>query len=89
MPGQQNIEANEFLYEITSVKEDCYGLNLSLKTIVKQHRENEVDYQESVNEHNMPLGKRNREHTMNDIAVTWDIKYIAHQLGKPCFCIMS
>lgn len=26
----------------------------------------------------MPLGKGNRECTMNDVAVTWDIKYIAH-----------
>lgn len=31
MQGQQNTEANEFLYELTWVKEDCHGLNL--KTI--------------------------------------------------------
>lgn len=45
---------------------------------MKQHHENEVDYQQSVNKHNMPLGKRNRGHTMSDVTMTWDMKYIAH-----------
>lgn len=76
MPGQQSTETSQFFYELTQVKEDCYGL---IKTIEEQHhtlwewgRLSTVWYK-----HNVPLGKGNRECAISDVAVTY-IKYIAH-----------